>query len=368
MTGIDPKKDPRRRCRRANEWPEWDRRAWGQAFVAGDVLDPGGPGAHWSPYTKNKIEKGYGRFLTWLDFEGRLDPDTCPEDRISPEIVAKYVGHLQELNASQTVLSRINELTLAMKVMAPKYDRTYLKRLQSVLRAQVTPARDNRARVQHSGELRNLGLSLINSVRKSGSTPLQNAIDYRDGLMILLLAYVPLRRKNFTALRYNDHFVQHGEELWIDVPGECSKTRTKNGKPIDRPLPDELRDCLEEYITIHRAFLLQRRGRWHKHPGDALWISKDGSALTEIAFYFRIKKRTEAAFGYIVNPHLFRHSAATTIAIERPKQVKMASAILGNSPSTAGRHYNLANTIDAATRYQDELAKLRRKYRPKHGD
>ena len=168
MTGIDPKKDPRRRCRRANEWPEWDRRAWGQAFVAGDVLDPGGPGAHWSPYTKNKIEKGYGRFLTWLDFEGRLDPDTCPEDRISPEIVAKYVGHLQELNASQTVLSRINELTLAMKVMAPKYDRTHLKRLQSVLRAQVTPVRNNRARVQHAGELRNLGLSLIHMARNRG--------------------------------------------------------------------------------------------------------------------------------------------------------------------------------------------------------
>ena len=90
--------------------------------------------------------------------------------------------------------------------------------------------------------------------------------------------------------------------------------------------------------------------------------------MTEIAFYFRIKKRTEAAFGYIVNPHLFRHSAATTIAIERPKQVKMASAILGNTPLTAARHYNLANTIDAATRHQDELAKLRRNCGSGKGD
>ena len=363
----DPKKDPLRRCRKVNEWPEQDRQAWDQAFVAGDVLDPGGPGAHWSPYTKNKIAKGYGRFLTWLDFEGLLDLNADPKDRVSPGNVADYVEHLQGLNASLTVLTRIEELTLAIKVMAPKYDRTYLKRLQSVLRAKVTPARDNRARVQHAGELRNLGLSLIHTARNSGSTPLQKAIDYRDGLMILLLAYVPLRRKNFTALRYNDHFVQHGEELWIDVPDECSKTRTKNGKPIDRPLPDELRDCLKEYVTVHRALLLQQRGRWHKHPGDALWISKDGSALTEIAFYFRIKKRTEAAFGHIVNPHLFRHSAATTIAIERPKQVKMASVILGNTPLTAARHYNLANTIDAATRHQDELAKLRGKCRPTNG-
>ncbi|MCH6575101.1 MAG: sigma-70 family RNA polymerase sigma factor [Bacteroidetes bacterium] len=132
----------------------------------------------YSPHTLDEIAKGYGRFLTWLDFEGLLDLDACPEDRVSPGNVAKYVEHLQGLNASLTVLTRIEELTLAIKVMAPKYDRTYLKRLQSVLRAKVTPARDNRARVQHAGELRNLGLSLIHTARNSGSTPLQKAIDY----------------------------------------------------------------------------------------------------------------------------------------------------------------------------------------------
>ena len=58
MTRRDPKKDPLRRCRKEKDWPERDRRAWEQAFVPGDVLDPGGPGAHWSPYSKNKVAKG----------------------------------------------------------------------------------------------------------------------------------------------------------------------------------------------------------------------------------------------------------------------------------------------------------------------
>ena len=97
-----------------------------------------------------------------------------------------------------------------------------------------------------------------------------------------------------------------------------------------------------------------------------MWVSKDGSPLTEIAFYFRIKKRTEAAFGRSVNPHLFRHSAATTIAIERPEQVQMASAVLDHKlPLTTERHYNLAQTINAANRYHEELAKLRRRLRRK---
>ena len=92
-----------------------------------------------------------------------------------------------------------------------------------------------------------------------------------------------------------------------------------------------------------------------QHHHEVMWIKQTQTGQ-------------KTAFGHIVNPHLFRHSAATTIAIERPKQVKMASAILGNTPTTAGRHYNLANTIDAATRHQDELAKLRRKCRSGKGD
>jgi len=369
MNAIDPKKDPRRRCRPVNEWPEQDRRAWGNAFIAGDVLDPGGPGAGWSEYTKTKVAKGYGRFLTWLEYEGMLVSDSCPESRITPDYIAPYITHLQSLNASQTILSRIEELTLAMKVMAPRYDRTYLKQVQSVLRAQVAPARDLRARVKHAGELRELGMSLIDTARKSQLTPLQKAIDYRDGLVILLLSHVPLRRKNMSAIRFDYHFIEHGDELWINMPDECPRTRTKNGKPIDRPLPQELCDCLREYIAVHRPFLLKRRGRWYSDPGGALWISKDGSALTEMAFYDRIAKRTKAAFGFCVNPHLFRHSAATTIAIERPKQIKMAGAILGNNPTTSGRYYNLAKTIDAATRHHAALDKLRRKCRSrKKGD
>jgi len=363
---VDPKKDPRRCCRNVADWPERDSRAWEQAFVPGDVLDPGGPGAHWSPYTKDKVAKGYGRFLTWLDLSGLLTPKTLPEDRVTPEHVAAYVEHLQGLNASQTVLTRIEELTLAMQVMAPRYDRSYLRGIQSVLRAQVTPARDVRARIRHAGELRELGFTLMQAARDSTSTPLRKAIDYRDGLMILFLIHVPLRRKNMTAIRIDDHFVEHGDELWLDIRDDDIRTRTKNNKPIERPLSGELRDCLEEYLAVHRPHLLNQRGRWHKHPGDALWVSKDGSPLTEIAFYFRIKKRTEAAFGRSVNPHLFRHSAVTTIAIERPEQVQMASAVLDHKlPPTTERHYNLAQTIDAANRYQEELAKLHRRLRRK---
>ena len=61
-----------------------------------------------------------------------------------------------------------------------------------------------------------------------------------------------------------------------------------------------------------------------------------------------------------INPHLFRDCAATTIAIEDPEHVRIASQILGHrSAATTERYYNQAQTIDAARRYQDFLVALR---------
>jgi integrase len=56
----------------------------------------------------------------------------------------------------------------------------------------------------------------------------------------------------------------------------------------------------------------------------------------------------------------FRDCAATSIAIEDPKHVRIASQILGHrSTATTERYYNQARAIDAARRYQDFLLTLR---------
>ncbi len=90
--------------------------------------------------------------------------------------------------------------------------------------------------------------------------------------------------------------------------------------------------------------------------------------MTEIAIYFRIMKLTRAKFGHVVNPHLFRDSAATSIAIADPEHVLITRSILGHSTlRTSERYYNHAQAREALQRYQKRILQLRKQGRaPDH--
>src|SRR5215469_17063138 len=103
---MHPRKDPARRCLKPGLWPEADRRAWKAAQHQGDVLEGGGSAAGWAPHTRTKIEKGYGRWLTWLTGKGLLDPLASPAERVTPDRLAQYVAELRQLNAPYSVLAR----------------------------------------------------------------------------------------------------------------------------------------------------------------------------------------------------------------------------------------------------------------------
>jgi integrase/recombinase XerD len=73
-----------------------------------------------------------------------------------------------------------------------------------------------------------------------------------------------------------------------------------------------------------------------------------------------IARRTGTAFGRPINTHLFRDCAATSIAIEDPEHVRVASQILGHrSAATTERLHNQAQAVDAARRYQHFLVEPR---------
>ena len=74
--------------------------------------------------------------------------------------------------------------------------------------------------------------------------------------------------------------------------------------------------------------------------GNALWVSSDGSPMEPRALYDIIVARTAEAYGTPISPHLFRDCASTSIAIEDPEHVRIASQILGHrSAATTERYY-----------------------------
>jgi hypothetical protein len=110
--------------------------------------------------------------------------------------------------------------------MLPNHDLAWLKSMKARLHLA--------APLQHAGgpaitslQILQVGLSLMDQDPPVDRNRLllSRAISYRDGLMIALLAFAPLRRNNFTSLEINRHLIGDGNERYIVIP--ASETKTK---------------------------------------------------------------------------------------------------------------------------------------------
>src|SRR5262249_12367606 len=141
------------------------------------------------------------------------------------------------------------------------------------LKARAKPRRDKRLRVVHSLELYKLGMELMDGAPAAKSEKLA-AIQFRDGLMIALLAARPLRLANFTDVALGRTFVLRDPTYWLVF----SEQETKTGRPINLPIPVSLCSYVDEYLRSSRKLLLTH-GTSLAQPTTALWISKKGTSL-----------------------------------------------------------------------------------------
>lgn len=186
----------------------------------------------------------------------------------------------------------------------------------------------------------------------------KRAVDFRDGLMLSLLAIRPLRRANFVGLTLERTLVRRGNRWWIEIL--AAETKTKK-HPIELPWPEELISALEVYLSCHRPVLAHGYEPGKPAVSRALWLSRNGGALSEDGMYGRITKLTRKHLGRSLNPHLFRDCAATSLAIEDPAHVRIAASLLGHRQfATTERYYNQACNIEASRIVQNFLLSLRR--------
>jgi integrase/recombinase XerD len=340
-------KAPERACRPLADWPEEDHRLWQAACAPADLLSEElGIRSTYADISNRKTQKGYGRWLTYVRREHPTRWSKSPAARITPPHVKAYVEHLGSLsNSTATILSRLHELHDAAKVMGPDQDWSFINKIAAKVRSGHRPARD-KLNLKLSDALLDLGLDLID--KATSSTGLRAAILYRDGLVIALLALVPLRRRNLAGLRLGKNLIELNGSWLISLPAEETKTRA----PLELDFPELLTQPLATYLQIHRPLLASLQGRWSKPVGDALWVSKDGSPMTQMAIYDRIRARTKEAFGTAINPHLFRDAAATTMAIADPEHVRISAPLLGHrSFTTTERYYQQATGYEAQRAY-----------------
>ncbi len=349
---LHPYEDPARRCLRVADWPEQDRVAWEAAMMPGDIIDGTvGAGFHWRGETREKYRKGYGRWLTFLTRSGRLAPEQRPAERVTVENVKDYIAELQRQDLGDwTLWGRLAELLASIRVMAPDVDLLWLRK---VVRAYERTAEDRRnklQRLQPSHEILDWALRRLPAILSDHSKR-DWAGNYRDTLVVALLACCPIRLGNLTAIEIDGHLKRSAAGYMLRFAGP----ETKTGRPLAVPVPDLLTSPIDTYLAQVRPELLTG------NVSVRLWITRDGRAMTPSSMHLAITRTTERAFGRSINPHLFRDCAATFVALEDPKHIGIVSPLLGHvDPRTAETHYIQANQIVAGRRIRASVAKLRK--------
>ena len=335
-----------------NQWPMTDQSAWGTAMATGDRFDGRGAASHWSPASKNSISAAYGRWLGFLVQNFPLALNQAPVERVTPNSIGAYIDQLNNEVTASTTHIYIDHLLCALRVMGPSHDWNWLRSVVSRLKRDVIP-KAKRHRMVDSGRLFDLGITLMERTDlQSDVKPLDKAILYRDGLLIAILAARPLRRRALSIVRIGQHILRIGDHYTFTF----SSADTKNKQPIDYVLPVKLTSYLDRYLGHYRGLFLNAENH------DGLWVSAKGNPLSASSIYRRVILRTHEAFGFSMNPHLFRDCAATTLAIHKPEHVLVGAGLLGHSDlRTIHQHYIHVQTTKAGNAHQTVMRKLRRR-------
>lgn len=350
-----------------SDWPDMDKALWAKATQTGDFLEADGKAAHWAAPTKLQVQKGYGK---WLFFQNMGTDTTCsalhkPSERISEATLRAYLAWLKDQGlASQTIASRITDLTEALRVMEPEANLDLLRTLCTTLQGQAEPSRNKHARIRAPREIWKACEAFMLGIARSES-PLTHPIAsrYRDAMILGILTHRPLRRRNIASLALGVHLTQDAGKWYCTIP----HTETKDGRSIEFALPEDagFAACFSYYLQAVRQKLLKLRpideDALHTLTGP-LWVSTRGRILTDHALYYAVTRISKELLGKSIYPHLLRDCAASAMSSDAPEYILAASRILGHSSlKTTLSHYEQSSMLAAGARLVEHMSALQAK-------
>jgi integrase len=344
-------RDPLRCCIHVEHWPEADQTAWNRATSPGHVLDDDiGRGATWRPVTREKMRKGYGRWLSFLISIGGLDPDTAPADRIVLENVRPYVLLLQDQVETWTVWTYVVSLYLTAKAVEPERDWGWLYRITAKLKIARQASRSKLPKLRPPVQIAAWAYDRLDTLQAGSDRRPTTALHYRDALLIAVLINCPMRLRNLVMIRIGRHLKWTGDTYRLDFTPDEVKT----DRYLSLPLPAILTPYLDTWINEWRPVLLKDQDI------DTLWIGIRGGPIYERGIYERIRRTTKAVFGDAINPHLFRDIAVTSVIDLTPENIGITAPLLGHiNPKTTEEHYMHANQMLSGRRYRNSITTLR---------
>jgi site-specific recombinase XerD len=333
-------------------WPAADRASWEEACRPSVRLKPGGAASHLKPVVQRDLAQRYGLFLDCLSRSGRLDEKAGAGAQVTPDNVNAYVAELKSRVSSVTVYGSIQKLRRFVQLITPDRDLGWLIAIERELFSEKRP-RPKWGRVVYADVLVEAGLTLMAEAEMSKRPKLTRARMFRNGLMIALLGYCPIRLKNFASLEIERSFVNIDGTWWIVL----TAAETKEKREDERPVPKELTNSIERYLEIYRPILA--RGN---DGSNALWMAMDGKPMSYASVGETITETARMTIGVKVSPHLFRTAGVTTLATHANGNPHAGSALLHHrrGPGTQ-ENYNRASCVSAGKSYAAITQAYRRK-------
>jgi integrase/recombinase XerD len=206
-------------------WPSMDRRLWQDAAQNDDPFSDAA-GTRLAKTTLHRLWMGWRRVLGFLAITEATAFEITPAERITIERVRRFADHLAETNTPHSVAIQMDALYGAARAMMPERDWSWLRSVKARLYS-AAGRKSPAGAVITSMQLLDLGEQLMAESGIVAGRPVRmaDAIRYRDGLMIALLGYIPLRHKNFAAIEIGRDLVKEGENWFIAIPPEDTKTK-----------------------------------------------------------------------------------------------------------------------------------------------
>lgn len=339
------------------DWPKRDRELWLTARAPGDFFEDAGLAAGWRPATVANVEYHYGTFLWWLQSAGRLDAGAQPLDRASAVNIQDFIDAYTVDHAASSAAAIIHVIADMVRVTSPEAEVPWIMRLAQRMKGKAKPLKPTSQRRIPIIYLIRAGDELIERGRSTlRDNPAAGALLFRDGLLISMQIALPLRRKNLASLRLGVSLTRDETHYGVRFHGDDMK----NGQDFHGSYPESLTEAIDFYVETARPIL--RAGVLGPDDGS-FWLGRRGAPMKGFSISVRISELTEGHVGISFGAHSFRHSAATDIALLDPRHVGIIKSVLGHASPLSAEHYNLASGFEAASRYQELLADLRRRDR-----
>jgi len=337
------------------DWPETDRLAWANMFQKGHPLDGSGPLSHYRDASIRHLRNAYSYWLAWVASEDSALLMAPPLARVTAERLVAWrtaMGHLAPYSVSSQLQALGRVLHSFDRDRPDRRERTVIN--HATTHAERVGSDRKRGRIVDTGVLLDAGLLQFSQhIAAIASNP-KAALHCRDGVMIALLALMPMRRRPFVGLELGRSLRQTATGWHVTL----SEADLKCGGSWESAVPQILVEPLSDYVDLVRPCLAGAAGTEHKH----LWLTRDGRPMDAPYFGVRIKELTMGLIGRDISCHLFRDCATTTPAVTSPDMARLTKGLLGHtSDRTATRYYNQATSLEAGRLLGTRIEAIKRK-------